>query len=518
MNRTRQLTVGLVGLTALVLLGGCPTPYEYVAGGTGDVTRLAGQASVQVVSPIADLAITGGAPVEVNWTVTATTNFASVQIIFDLDQDDPNNGNEILAEQGLLLSETTTILDTTNLAGGTYYIGVVLYEQNKIAAFGYAPGRLIVNQRTQFYFSRIVCQTPGIVSPSDNFVFDRTQRLTPQFYVEWTLLDPDSTVVVQVLLDPDETVNGNEFLLRESNRQDTDNFTFNLPTALFDAGIYRILAVVSDGLGTAEFYAPGSIRLRSRLAGNIDLRDMHLPQSGIDGAVFEGFNPRDNAGSLVASAMDIDADGFGEFLILAQFGKPDYRVNLQRTGVGEGYMIYGRPQHFSGVNNLNSTGTLFRGEIYAGAAEVADPIRPSRGVTSFAVLTDWDGDGVREFAFGIPFTDSQSTSFLEQGGYFRTGAVVIAAGSSLANFAGQNVYYLSDFGTAWIPVNPEDVTCPEGFIGPKAPSTDLGHTYFYHFYGAEVTPVRLGCRISTIGFGDQCGQSISAYPFYGGFT
>ncbi|GAF86851.1 unnamed protein product, partial [marine sediment metagenome] len=205
MNRMRQLTAGSVGLAALVLLGGCPTPYEYVAGGTGDVTRLAGQASVQVVSPVADLAITGGAPVEVNWTVVATTNFASIQIIFDLDQDDPDNGNEVVAEQGLLLSETTAILDTTDLAGRTYYIGVVLYEQNEIAAFGYAPGRLIVNQRTQFYFSRIVCQTPGIVSPSDNFVFDRTQRLTPQFYVEWTLLDPDSTVVVQVLLDPDDT-------------------------------------------------------------------------------------------------------------------------------------------------------------------------------------------------------------------------------------------------------------------------------------------------------------------------
>jgi hypothetical protein len=80
------------------------------------------------------------------------------------------------------------------------------------------------------------------------------------------------------------------------------------------------------------------------------------------------------------------------------------------------------------------------------------------------------------------------------------------------------VYYLSDFGTDWIDVSPEDVTCPEGFIGPKAPSTDTGNTYFYHFYGAEVTPVRLGCRISTIGFGDQCGESISAYPFYGGFT
>ncbi|GAF91037.1 unnamed protein product, partial [marine sediment metagenome] len=169
--------------------------------------------------------------------------------------------------------------------------------------------------------------------------------------------------------------------------------------------------------------------------------------------------------------------------------------------------------------NLNSTGTLFRGEIYAGVPEVADPIRPSRGITSFTVLTDWDGDGVREFAFGIPFTDSLPSAFLEQTGYFRSGAVVIAAGSSLAGFAGQNVYYLGDFGTVDVP-GPDCDPCPlpecciYGFEGPKAPSA----FWFNEEHALTVTPARLGCRISTTGFADQCGQTVSAYPFYGGFT
>ena len=72
---------GSVCLAALMLLGGCPSPYEYVAGGTGDVTRLGDQALVQVVSPVADLAITGGTPVEVNWTAVATTSFAGLTVI-----------------------------------------------------------------------------------------------------------------------------------------------------------------------------------------------------------------------------------------------------------------------------------------------------------------------------------------------------------------------------------------------------------------------------------------------------
>jgi hypothetical protein len=506
MNKTRGLIAGLVGLAAALQLAGCPTtsPFEYVAGGTGELRQLGDVASVQVLSPVTDLAITGGTPVEVNWMVVATTSFAIIEVIFDVDED-PDNGNEILAEGGIAFTETTRLLDTSALEAGTYYIGVVLREQNEIAAFDYASGRLIINQRTQFYFS----------SPRDNFVFDRTQRTVPRFDVAWELYDPDSTVVVEIFLDPDDTPNGNEFKLRESNSQTGDSFSFNFPTALFEAGTYRILAIVSDGVGTAEFYAPASIRLRSRLAGYVDLRDMDLPESGIDGAVFEGFNPRDNAGSFVSTASDIDTDGFSDFFILAQYGKPGYVVNKQRTGIGEGYLIFGRRQHFSGVNNLNSTGTLFRGDIYGGVPEAADPIRPSRGITGFAVLADMDGDGVREFAFGIPFTDSAPVDFLDQAGYFRSGAVVIAAGTSLGGFAGQDVFNLAYFGTIAVPgddCDPDD--CVYGFEGPKAPSFN----WFYQEYGGTVPNTFLGCRISTIDFGDQCGESVSAYPFYGGFT
>jgi hypothetical protein len=530
MSRTRGLVGVSVGLLVGLLLAGCPTtePYEYVAGGTGDQTWLGTEASVQVLSPTSDLSITGGTPVEVNWSAVATTNYAAIYIIFDPDQD-PENGNEVLAEQNVALTETTITLDTTELEAGTYFIGVVLEERNEIAAFDYAPGRLVVNQRSQFFFS----------SPRDNFVFDRTQRVAPQFEVAWEVYDPDSTVQVQVFLDPDDTPNGNEFLLRESDEQDADSFVFNLPTAMFEAGTYRLLAIVSDGVGTAEFYSPGTIRLRSRLAGVIDLRDLHLASSEISGAVFEGFNPRDNAGSFLAAARDVDRDGFGDFIILAQFGKPQYVVNVQRTGVGEAYLIYGRERRFSGTLNLNSTGTLFRGDIFTGVPQLDDPIRPSRGISSFVALSDWDGDGLREIAFGLPFTDSLSVGQevgtdvaglapLDTNSYFRTGAVVVVSSSAMRpelGHPGRNVFNLAEFGTlSHTPAGcnncslPDPCPCRTGFYGPKTPSTACSVSYFHqNWVGVDGAPndgsVRLGCRFSSNEPYDFFGESIAAADF-----
>lgn len=515
------------------LIGGCPSQpaSEYILGSTGDRASLGSVASVQVVAPVSDLAISGGTPVEVAWRAIATTRIAVIRVIIDVDTD-PDNGNEIIAANNIPLTQTNQVVDTSNLAANDYFIGVVIEEIGEIAASDYAPGRITVNQRPQLFFT----------SPRDNFSLDRTAGTSPRFDVAWTVSDPDSVVTVRILLDPDSTPNGNEVLLRESNSQTGDSFSFNLPTSNFNAGTYRLLALVNDGVASFPFYAPGSIRLRSRMAGVIDLRDLHLPTSPVAGAVFEGFNPRDNAGSLVASAKDIDGDGFADFLMGAQFGKPRYSFNVDRTGVGEAYLVYGRQDRFSGVVNLNSTGTLFRGEIYGGPPEQADPIRPSRGITAFAVMSDWDGDGVREFAFGLPFTDSLSlTAFfgttdpgflapLDPNGYFRSGAVVVSAGSSLRpdiGFPGRNVFNLAEFGTlAHEPLaclrQPAvgQCECIEGFYGTKASSWIAGATWFHrHWADIQGTPndgsIRLGCRLSSNDYGDQFGEWVSAYDFDG---
>lgn len=520
---SRLSRLGLAGLIAgaALQMAGCPTgalPPDVIAG-TGGTSRLGLIPSVQVLSPAEDLSISGGTPVDVNWSTIATTNFAAVTVIFDVDQE-PDNGNEIVAAENLAFTDTTELLDTSGLSTGAYFVGVVLIERNQIAAFDYAGGQVIIDEQSDLTFT----------APRGNFSFERSIAVAPLFDVAWTVRDPDSNVSVQIFLDPDATPNGNEVLLRESQSQTGDRFSFNLPTINFEPGTYRILAVVTTELGVqTTTYAPASIRLRARIAGAVDLRDLGGNASPVPGAVFEGFNPRDNAGSLVATMRDFDGDGFSDFLINAQFGKPGYQANLQRVGVGEAYMIYGRANRFSGNISLNSTGTLFRGEIFGGVREVLDgaPIRPSRGITSITLLSDWDGDGFREMAFGVPFVDSLGESIFDANGYFRTGGVVVASSTVLRpdlDFPGGNVVVLSEIGTLAHRPNepvPPPPDCPEGFIGPKAPPGPIGTglTYFELHFGDTIDgapnrgSVRLGCRFSSSTFNDQCGESVSTHQF-----
>ena len=532
MKRAMQgVWMASVGLAALTFLCGCPglgITNEVISGSTGDRVTLADQASVEVFSPRSNLSVSGGTPVEVNWRAIPSSVFMVVDVIVDVDTD-PDNGNETLFFDNLSVTDTNALIDTTSLAAGAYRLGVVMQEVGETVTSAYAPGIVTVNQAPTVTYT-MVAGNPACWSTRDNPSFDRADRVNPTFCVSWELSDPDSTVTTEVFLDPDDTVNGNEILLRTSDSQTGDSFSFDLPTANFEAGTYRIVAVVSDGTDAFPYYAPGAIVLRSRLAGPIDLRDLDLPSSVVSGAIFEGFNPRDNAGSFLSSIKDIDGDGRDDFIVLSQFGKPQYEYNIQRTGIGEAYLVYGREDRFAGTINLNSTGTLFRGEIYGGVGEVADPIRPSRGITSFTLLTDWDRDGVREMAFGLPFTDSAGgEAVLDAAGYFRSGAVVVAAGSSLRpdlGFPGRNFLRLGHFGT----LPHEALTgaqCPEGFYGPKASfmffdgieDTTVGPqgTTLFHRH-IPPTPVglggvRLGCRFSTNEYNDQFGETVSSWDF-----
>lgn len=523
------------------LLGGCPNqaPYDYVTGSQGNVAQI-GTPQVEVLTPASNLSLRGGSQVDVNWRAQAGNSFATVDVFIDQDRV-VDNGNELFAYRDLPLDETSALVDTTSLRQGTYFIGVRVRQTGVRVASGYAPGSITIDQRPVLYFEETQrsFNDPNIFSARDNVKFDRSQRIVVTFDVAWQLIDPDTpNSQVTINLDPDGTPNGNEIELYATSLPaqaaaqaltppvNLFQFSFDVATYTLEAGTYKILALVSDPATgqTSSFYAPGSIQLRGRLAGWVDLRDLDQATADVKGAVFEGVNPHDNAGSFVSDAADLDGDGFGDFIMMSQFAKPAYQANVQRTGSGEAYLIYGRQQRFSGVNNLNSTAVLFRAEIFLGPAEVEDPVRPSRGITSFTVLSDWDGDGVREFAFGIPFVDSDvrdipGLSITGTGRYddnlgaFRTGAVVIAAGSTLRptlGFAGRNIYNLAAYGQR----NRGPVTeapCAEGFYGPNG----YAGPFWRHVQPAGTDNReldQLGCRIFTNDFGDQCGETISAYP------
>lgn len=525
-----------VALWTLLSSTGCVQELgaETVYGPTSVTRTVADEASVTVVAPSTNLPVAGGTPVEVSFRAQATTPSGSVDIFFDPDTD-PNNGNEIVQQAGLALATTSALLDTSDLNADTYAIGVRVREFGTIAAVGYSPGRIIINQRSRLTFT----------SPRGNFTYDRSNRIAPEFEVAWTINDPDVDVTtgltVDVFLDASPELSGDEVLLYTNTHVPdgsgtfNDSFTFQLRTDLFEPGTYRIVATVTDGVGTASFLAPGSIVLRARLAGVRDLRDLDDPQAELQGAIFEGFNPGDNAGSFISTLRDVDQDGFDDFVILAQFAKPNYLLDPQRNGVGEVYFVYGRPQRFSGRINLNSTGTLFRGDIFTGIESMPNPVRPSRGAKSFAMLSDWDGDGLREIAFGFPFVDSRGSrdisgtgtfAPLDPSGFFRTGGVVVASSSMLLpdlGFPGRQVKNLGAIG-ADAHMNTECIRCdfggctvPMGFYGPKPEPSGCGPTFFNQNLDVSTSASarNLGCRFSTNVFGDMFGESIAAYDFEG---
>ncbi len=517
---------------AAALMGGCPfeTPPEFVGGATDFQTTVAAEPAVSVLSPQSDLTVPGGTQIQVTYRAVAPSTAPTVTVFFDTDQN-PLNGTEIVQFEGLPLSQTTQLLDTTELDAATYFVGVVIQDLTGVIAQGYAAGAVTINQAPRLLWN----------SPRNNVVFDRSERINPTIDVSWTVSDPDSTVAVDILLDPNPDLGGDEILLFESDNQTGDNFSFELRTAILPPGNYDIVAVVRDTVGIAPrvFSAPGGIRLRPRLAGFLDLRLLDDPASGrLTGAVLEGFNPGDNLGSFANGTRDIDRDGFDDIMAMAQFGKPRFQSNTSRQGVGEAYLIYGRQQRFTGRINANSVGTLLRGDIFEGPPQVDDPIRPSRGITSFDLLDDLDSDGVRDMVFGLPFTDSSAVGvpftdgFLDSDGYFRTGVAIVAAGSVLRpelGFPGagdirQGTIGLGDIGALKNSANDceacdFDDCCPQGHYGPKAFASDCAWTYFYENYFPTPTvgrgPNRLGARISTNVFNDQFAESVARYDLRG---
>lgn len=151
---------------AVVQLGGCPTsePVEYIAGGTGSAIVLRDPPEVNVLTPVSALSLTGGTQVEVNWSAFARTRTSVLNVIIDEDQV-IDNGNETVAYANLSLEETSALVDTTDLAQGTYYIAVAIEEVGELVASDYAPGSVTIDQRPYLYFTE----------PRGNLALDRSE-------------------------------------------------------------------------------------------------------------------------------------------------------------------------------------------------------------------------------------------------------------------------------------------------------------------------------------------------------
>ncbi len=238
----------------------------------------------------------------------------------------------------------------------------------------------------------------------------------------------------RVLLDMDLTPeNGTEFQLVPETDLPADSGVRTPPSpltlAIYPAGTYYYYVIVSDDVEPAErFYAPGTapgtysrLAITSRLIGEYDLNDLAEQNHG---AILEGFNFNDLAGSAMVGVPDIDGDNDDEFVIVSRFGKP-YAVSHNGVGFGEAYMIYGSPQGLTGVeDSLNTVGTDIPGLPFAGIRTpiaVAPPLDPNdpdyhparsiawtEGISDVTTIADMDGDDLPEIVFSFPRIESVS--------------------------------------------------------------------------------------------------------------
>ena len=136
--------------------------------------------------------------------------------------------------------------------------------------------------------------------------------------------------------------------------------------------------------------------------------------SGIDGAIFEGVQFEDNAGSSFAGNEDFDKDGNDEVVIVSRYAKPEF-VTADGVGIGEAYLIRGTSERYSGKYNLNSVaGPKVPGFVFTGI-NYDDRITTDKtdGMASVFFTADADGDYVGEIAFGFPWVFSEQLFTLD---------------------------------------------------------------------------------------------------------
>lgn len=372
---------------------------------------------INVSGPGSNLRVRPGTNVAVTFEFQDTQGAAQTIELLIARDDDSNNEADGAPVQTLgitaVAGSNTFQFDTNNAVGlltngfGRFVFGVRVTTLNNTVFQDYSSGSVVIDT---------TAPTATWVSPQPDNLSNRVSA----WPISVQTID-NSPLTVRVLLDPDTIPqSGNEFELLPATNIGGGTVTSNFSPSLlaFPVGTYNYYVIASDGIEPAfAFYAqrtPGDLiklRLTNRLIGDFALST--LANNSTQGAIFQGFNFNDLAGSSIRSVPDIDGDGTDELLVSSRFGKA-HIIEYQGVGFGEAYMIYGGGQRLSGSKPLNSVGGLTPGLIFPGIRTPRNaPGQPQNastrwtaGLSDINVIPDMDGDELPELVFSFPRVES----------------------------------------------------------------------------------------------------------------
>ena len=361
-------------------------------------------------------------------TVTEPGATGVIDVFYD-DDKDYDNGFELIAVDQP--TTVTTAIFPTNLPEGTYYIGASILDGISPMVVRYADPEIEVVRTV----------TVDVTEPSS------TLPVSPgtDVAVAWSTNAPTDVGTLDVFartVDSGGVPFGAEIPILTDQPLTTESATFSTTTS----GVYQISVRIDFNaeLGEASITetAPQFVRISS-LPPVLWLGSLTDTDPPFDGAIFEGVNFEDNAGSAFAAPGDLDGDDADDFVIAARYGKPFFK-NPSGIGPGEAYIVYGElgEAKLQGRYNLNAVGTSsLRGLTATGIRTAGDAngndTDETDGLSDVTVIPDADDDGLPEMVFGFPRTDSRpladwadptgpsAVGALEAEGQFLRGGVVI---------------------------------------------------------------------------------------------
>jgi hypothetical protein len=271
-----------------------------------------------------------------------------------------------------------------------------------------------------------ITYAPGVITvdgqaPMATWLFPTSEALVNPSEWEIKLQTTDnSNHSVRVVLDTNTNPNDGYagILIGDTDFTPGTHTLDESPLLSIAPGTYYYYVMVSDGIDPpTTMYAKAAngqylkLMVTNRLIHTFDLNRLAAFSSGpSEGAILQGFNFNDLAGSSMAGIPDLTADGKSELLIASRFGKPQ-NIATEGIGWGEAYMIYGGSSRLRGVSQLNSVGRgaspTIPGLAFPGIRAPVDTTW-TEGLSDVTVIPDMDGDGLPELVFSFPRVESVS--------------------------------------------------------------------------------------------------------------